>query len=733
VTLVGSGGVGKTRLAIEQAAAMASQFPDGVDLVDLGGVQDLASLWAAVARAVGVENRVGADLPEQLLGVIRPQHRLLVLDNCEHLLEASAITATRLLSSCPELWILATSRESLGVPGETTWRVPSLTFPWPEHLPSVDELGRFGAIALFVERASSARPGLTIGTADIAALAAICFRLDGIPLALELAAARVSALSIAEIADRLDDEFTLLSRTAGAPARQQTLRASVDWSYQLLSQAEQALFRRLAVFAGSWSLRAAEAVSTGLPIEPGQEVRLLAALVDKSLVQAEHSAAGTRYWLLGAIRVFAHDHLLASGELDDVRARHGTYFADLGEQVAVRLHGPDQRSWARCIDHDQANFRAARAWCAADPARAALGLKMAAGLGEYLLIRGLLEEGASWLREVLRGPPGPAGTRATALMWLAVITSLRGGFKCSGGLSMAAITLCEQAGDTQGQARALAILGFWRANQGDHEGAAAVLGCALRLAGRSQDRYYSAFVLLMAGMTAFLTSDTPRARKYAVRSLELFTEIGDDRGAGYARCVLADCLISEGGSTDALATLRTCISTFEAFTDRWGLLISTSSAARAYAALADWRQAAFVLGIADSLSERIGGHLFPGAQAAVDAVATMTAAELGTATASQREVGRTVGRGDRIAVAFGVVPEQLPQQPQGKLPLTPRENEITLLLARGLTNRQIAERLVIAQRTVDTHVGHILAKLSCSNRSQVAAMVGAAPTAGALT
>ena len=215
----------------------------------------------------------------------------------------------------------------------------------------------------------------------------------------------------------------------------------MDWSHQLLSQPERALFRRLAVFAGGWSLRAAEAVSSGPPVGPGQVVRLLAALVDKSLVQAEDTATGTRYRLLEAIKTFAHEQLVASGELDDTRARHGSYFADLGEHVASRLHGPDQGHWASCLDQDQANLRAARLWCAADPARAALGLKMASGLGEYWFIRGLLEEGADWLHEALERAPGPGQARAAALAWLAVFTSLRSGFQRDGQLFEASIAL----------------------------------------------------------------------------------------------------------------------------------------------------------------------------------------------------------------------------------------------------------------------------------------------------
>ena len=725
VTLVGSGGVGKTRLAIEEAAEAAQRFADGTDLVDLSGVPDPALLWATVARAVGVEERADAELPQRLTRVLRSQSRLLVLDNCEQLLARTAVVAMQLLSGCPGLRILATSRESLGVPGEVIWRVPSLTFPWPGHQPSLDEMEDFGAVALFAERARAARPGLVIGTADIGALCSICFRLDGIPLALELAAARVSALSIREIADRLDDRFMLLSRTVAGPARHKTLRASVDWSHQLLSQAEQALFRRLAVFARGWSLNAAEEVGAGAPVGPGQAVRLLAALVDKSLVQAEESATGTRYRLLETVKAVAHEQLVASGELEDVRARHGTYFADLGEQAAARLHGRDQDLWASRLDQDHANLRAASKWCAADPARAVHGLRMAAGLWEYWLIRGLIEEGAAWLGDALQRTSGPPGTRAAALTGLALLTSLRGEFQRGGELLAASIALYEQADDLAGQARALAVLGYWRANHGDREGPAQALDRAMLLAGLAKDQYSAAYAQLMAAMTASAMTDRALATAHAAQSVELFTDIGDYRGAGYARCVLADCLSAEGIPAESLAILRTCVGIFEELQDRWGLLISTTSAALTHAALGDWRQTAFALGVADSLSERIGGRPFPAVQAAIDAIASKTAAELGHSAAPRREAGRAVGRGDRIAASIGLAPGPGPSCAQlRELPLTRRETEVTELIAGGLTNRQIAERLFIAQRTVDTHVGHILAKLGCNNRSQAAVLIG---------
>jgi non-specific serine/threonine protein kinase len=725
VTLVGSGGVGKTRLAIEEAAAAASRFSDGVDLVDLSGVPDPSLLWGTVARAVGVEERTDEELARRLTRVLRPQNRLLVLDNCEQLLAGTASLAMQLLSDCPRLWILATSREGLGMPGEVIWRVPSLTFPWLGHQPSLDELEEFGAMALFLDRARAARPGLVIGSDDIAALSSICFRLDGIPLALELAAARVSALSIKEIAEHLDDRFTLLSRTVGAPARHQTLRASVDWSHQLLSEAEQALFRRLAVFARGWSLSAAEAVCAGPPARR-QAARLLAALVDKSLVLAEETPTGTRYRLQEAVKAFAYEQLMTSGELEEVQARHGTYYADLGEQAGERLHGRDQDLWAIRLDQDQPNLRAARQWCAADPARAVHGLRMAAGLWEYWLIRGFIEKGAARLEDALQRVPGPPRARAAALTGLALFTSLRGEFRRGGALFRSSIILYEQVDDLPGQARALAGLGYWRANHADSEGSAEALNRAMLLSGWTQDRYLAAYVRLMAGMAASSVADMALARTYAAGSVALFTEIGDRRGASYARCVLADCLSAEGAPVESLTILRLCIGVFEELPDRWGLLTSTISAALAYAALGDWPRAAFALGVADSLSERIGIRLFPAVQSVIDVITARTLNELGPSAQHRREAGRVVGRGDVIASALGLPPESAPPRTQQEgLPLTRREYEVTELIVGGLTNRQIAERLFIAQRTVDTHVGHILAKLGCSNRSQAAVLVGA--------
>jgi predicted ATPase/DNA-binding CsgD family transcriptional regulator len=724
VTLVGAGGVGKARTAIEVAAGVRAIFGDGVNLVDLSAVPDPALLPGAVARALGVEDRAGSDLEQRLVRVLRPQRRLVVLDNCEYLRRACAALAAGLLAACPRVTVLATSRESLAVPGEVTWRVPSLAFPWPEHQPALAELEGFEAAALFLARARAACPGLVIGAGDVAAVTSICFRLDGIPLALELAAALAGALSLDDIAKRLTGRFELLAGSGTGPARHQTLRASVEWSCQLLGQDERALFRRVAIFSGGWSLDAAEAICTGGPVAPQDAARLMAALAGKSLVHVDQSGSATRYRLLETIRAFAHEQLAKSGELEQVRARHGEYFAGLGERSAPMLLGPGQARWARRLDQETENLRAAGQWCSEDPARAGLGLRLASGLWEYWHIRGRLEEGARWLEDALGMATAPAGARAAALNGLGVIVSLRGEHERGCELFTQSIECYQQIGDVRGQARAWTHLGNARTIQGDPAGAAEAFDRGLALARRSGDAWYEAFALYLSGWAATVSGDIGWGKSRVAESSGLFARIGDHRGVGYALVILGDCMLRDGQPAGAVPVLREGISIFEALPERWGLLCGASLLAAACAALGDWPQVATLLGVIDTLRERTGSQLLPPMQAAIGALAEAAGNELGHAVASRRQAGRAIGRGDQITAALWPGPDDTAEPAAGPSPpLTTREREVAGLIAQGLTNRQIGGRLFIAERTVDTHVGRILAKLGCSSRAQVAVIV----------
>ena len=727
VTLVGAGGVGKTRLAVEVTVAVSAAFGDGAVVVDLSAAADPGLLPGLVARGLGVEDRAGAGVEERLIRVLAGQHRLLVLDNCEHLRAACAALAAAVLGACPSVVVLATSRESLGMAGEVTWRVPSLTFPWPERPPAVAGMEEFEAVALFVARARAARPGLQIGPGEVAAITSICFHLDGIPLALELAAARVGALGPAEIAERLTGCFELLARSGTGPARHQTLRASVEWSHQLLSGPEQVLFRRLAVFAGTWPLEAAEAVCALPPVAAGQAAGLLAALVDKSLVQADQAPSGSRYRLPEVIRAFARERLAESDELEEMRARHGEYFADLAERAAPELMGAAQGAWAHRLDQDIENLRAARAWCDQDPARAGTGLRLAAGLWEYWHIRAHLAEGTAWLEGALAPASGPERARAAALTGLGVLVSLQGGHERGRELFTRSIECFQAVGDPHGEARAWANLGNASVLCGDPPGATEAFSHGLVLARQLADRWLEAYALFSSAFALAMAGDTAGATAQATESTGLFRSTADQRGYGYAVLVLADCLAREGKAAEAFPLLREALAIFEALQERWGLLWSACLLAGACAALGDWPRAAMLFGVIETVSERTGAQPFPHIQASLDALETQARGELGPALQAARHAGRVLGRGDQLTAALWPQADRDPEPAAGRgLPLTRREREVADLIAQGLTNRQIGARLFIAERTVDTHVGRILAKLGCASRAQAAAIVAAA-------
>jgi predicted ATPase/DNA-binding CsgD family transcriptional regulator len=753
VTLTGAGGVGKTRLAVEVAAGLAADFGDGADLVDLSAVSDPALLPGVVAGGLGVDERAGIGLDERLVRVLREQHRLLVLDNCEHLRGACVGLAAAVLGSCPGVVVLATSRESLGLPGEVTWRVPSLAFPWPEYQPAVTDLENFEAIALFLARARAALPGMHVGPDEAAAITSICFRLDGIPLALELAAARVGALSLGEIAERLSGRFELLARSGAGPARHQTLRASVEWSYQLLSEPEQAVFRRLATFAGGWALTAAEAVCVMPPVAGEQVAGLLAALVDKSLVQAEHTPAGSRYRLLEVIRAFASERLAESGEAAATRDRHAIHYTELAEQASPMLLGPDQAHWAHRLDQEAENLRAARRWCAEDTVRACTGLRLAAALSEYWHIRGRLAEGAGWLEEALaRAGEPPGRVRAAALSGLGVLVSLQGDHEQGRELFTRSKDVFHEAGDAHGEARAWDHLGNARALCGDPASSAEAFERGLALARQLQHTWLEAYALFCSGFIMCMHGDLTEARSRLADAASMFGMAGDRRGYAYSRLGVGECLVLEGQAAEALPLLREAVAIFEALLERWGLLWGTGLLAEVCAALGDWPRAVMLHGVVETVSERTGGQVFPHIQAGLDALEARAREELGAALEATRQAGRVTGRGDQVTAALWPVTDTGWDQGAGsslaaasdrsadadsaagrELPLTRREREVAELIASGLTNRQIGARLFIAERTVDTHVGRILDKLGCVSRAQVAALVTAAAAATTAT
>jgi predicted ATPase/DNA-binding CsgD family transcriptional regulator len=741
VTLTGAGGVGKTRLAVEVAAVACaddgSGFGDGAGFADLSAVLDPALLPGAVARSVGIEERAGADLPERLVRVLRGQRRLLVIDNCEHLRAACADLVTSVLSHCPGVTVLATSRASLGVPGEVTWRVPSLSFPWPENPPAAEQLEGFEAVALFLARARAARPGLAVGPDDTLAVTSICYRLDGIPLALELAAARAGAMSLAEIAARLTGCMELLAAPGAGPARHQTLRASVEWSHQLLSRPERAVFRRLAVFAGGCTLEAAEAVcaqpDSQVPVGQPEVAGLLASLVDRSLVQADHTPAGSRYRLFEVIRAFAAEQLDAAGELEAARERHASYYTEFTEVAKEQVFGPRLAEWARRLDPETGNLRAARAWCRQDPARSAVGLRLAAAAFGYWQIYGRLSEAADWLQTELAAVGGPEEARGLALTGLGLLYCLFGDPGRGRDTFRAGIECLQRTTDRHDEGRTWSRLGQALAMCGDTDGALAACDRAIALGRETGDSWVEAAALWGRGFALALAREPGRARPAAEAAVEMFGLTADPRLRAYAQLTVGDCLTQEGRAGEAVAVLREAIEVLESFPDRWAVLRGVCQLAEACAADGDWPRAGMVLGVVETLTERTGGRPHGFSRLDLHAVTARTCAALGAAWEATRSAGRVLGRGDQITAALwpraaGDASGDSGRTGRDGLPLTPREREIAGLIAAGLTNRQIGARLFIAERTVDTHVQRILAKLGCDRRAQVAALVTAVGT-----
>ena len=458
-TLTGPGGSGKSRLALAAASGMVEGFEDGVWWVGLAPVSDPDLVPQTVASTLGVRERPGRSLTEALVAYLESREVLLLLDNCEHLVEACAALADTLLHACPKLKILATSREALAVAGERSWQVPPLSSPDSRVL-AAGELGRFESVRLFVERARYRRPEFKLNAETAPSVTEVCRGLDGIPLAIELAAARVGALSVAQISDRLGHSLKLLSESnRTSPERQRTLRAALDWSYELLDEAERKLFGRLSVFAGGFTLEAAEAVGAGDEAESDEVLDLLEHVIDKSLVVAEAGEEDAlRYRLLETVRQYGMEKLAEFGEAGRVRRRHAEYYLALAEEAEPELSGSRQGIWLEQLEAEHDNFRAVLGW-ALESGEADLGLRLAGALGEFWHTHGPLSEGRRWLEMCLSEEDGASSpyARAKALNEAGWITVFQGDEGTA--LLEVSLALFKELGDKAGIASALANLG----------------------------------------------------------------------------------------------------------------------------------------------------------------------------------------------------------------------------------------------------------------------------------
>lgn len=531
--LTGSGGCGKTRLALQVGADLVEGFTDGVWLVELAPVSDPVLVPQTVASTLRIREEPGRPLLATLTDHLGPKQMLLLLDNCEHVVEACAHLAETLLLGCPRLRILATSRESLAIAGEMTWRVPSLSVPDPARLPSLDRLSQYEAVRLFIERATAARPDFTVTERSAPALAQICHQLDGIPLAIELAAARVKVLPVSQIAERLDDLFRLLTgggRTA--LPHHQTLEAAMDWSYDLLSEPERVLLGRLSVFAGGWTLEAAEAVCAHDGVASSTFLDLLTQLVDKSLVMArvhDESAVEGRYWLQEPVRQYATRKLQVSGTEAAVHRYHWEYFVDIVEHSSLR--GADQAQWTERFIIERANLRAAleRSKTSKDGADATL--RLAASLWWFWFTQGALTEGRAWLEGALALPGATnAAARAAALYGAGAIAWTQGDLRRAAELAGVALDLCRELDDRLGVIYSLTILGAVRMFQGEYARTTVMAEEALALSRQLRYEWETATVLGLLAWTARYQGEFARAEGLCIESLSIFQSLGDTWG-----------------------------------------------------------------------------------------------------------------------------------------------------------------------------------------------------------
>ncbi len=722
LTLTGSGGCGKTRLALQVAAPLVESYAEGVWLVELASLSDSTLVPKAVASALGIPEQPGLPLTETLRRYFQTKSLLLVLDNCEHLLSACAQLTDALLRACPNLSVLATSREGLGIAGELTYRVPGLSLPDPLRLPGLERLRQFEAVRLFVERASFSQPGFVMTESNAPAVAQVCSRLDGIPLAIELAAARVKGLSVEQIASRLDDRFRLLtdgSRTA--LPRQQTLRATMDWSHGLLTEPEQVLLRRISVFAGGFTLEAAEDVCGGGAVAASEVLDLLLHLVDRSMVAARDRENQSWYRLLETVRQYSWQKLVEAGEADEMRRRHLTWYLELAEQADPKLRGSEQQVWLDRLEAEHDNLRAALEWSNTDPGHAEKGLRLATTLFWFWYFHGHWSEGRRWLDAAV-SPEGeaPSHVSAKTLRYAAMLAFHQGDNGRATALAQHGLTSSRKSGDAESTVYCRTVLGLAASDRGDYGQASTLLEENVDLCRKLNDEWLLGWALCNLQFVARNQGDYERAAALSSEGLALFRKTGDKHSTAWALRTLGIVALRLDDHKRAATFCRESLTLTREIGDIWLVEQGLMGLAGAAALKRQYEHAARLFAAAEAHRTSLGRHRSVSDQADFDKRVASTRAGLGEAAfAAAWTQGTTMPLEEAIEGALAPI-ESLPAGKHVSL-ITPREREVVALVAQGLTNREIASRLVISERTADTHVQHILNKLGVDSRVQVAA------------
>ena len=734
LTLTGAGGSGKTRLAQEVARDLTHAYPDGVWLVELAPVAEGSLVTGTVAKTFEVREEPGRPPDATLADALRDKNLLLILDNCEHLVEDVARLAESLLGSCQGLRILATSREILGAAGEVSWQVPPLSGPDVAHRETAEELEGYESVRLFVQRARYRNPTFVLTRQNAEAVAKICEKLEGLPLAIELAAARVG-FSVHEIAKRLDDSLVLLTTgNRTATPRQRTLRGALDWSHDLLSEPERLLFRRLSTFVGGWTLKAAEVVGSGEGIEEEGRVSnppvldLLSQLVDKSLVLADSTEDGTvRYRLLEPVRQYARERLKESGETGIVQSRHARWCLELVEEVRGGLQGPEQTSWVGLMQKEHANAQGALSWSLeAEPETA---LRLAASLGYFWYRYGRIIEGRHWLEAVLAQTGGvESATRAKTLRLAGVLSEESGLYEQAEKLHEQGLALYRRLENMEGVAASLTSLGALAYAVGDLERAVLLTQESLVLKRELGDERALMSSRNNLGEMMQKAGELAKARALFEENLESDEILGDEWGTSVSRLNLGTLAIEQGDLARSETLLMEALRAFVRLGDEDATTECLDSLAGAAGARGEWARAATLLGAAEATREELGTPIRPVDRERYERFVTTSQRVPGErAWASAWSAGRDMSL--QQATEYALSPESTaPSTPdlttsERSSSLTPRELEVAHLVAQGLTNRRISEELSISERTAATHMGRILKKLGFGSRSQLAAWI----------
>ncbi len=713
ITLSGVGGVGKTRLAQQAAAELAAGFPDGVWLVELAALADPALLPHTIVDSLGISQRSARNPMTTLIEFLRRRRVLLILDNCEHLLDRTAGVVDELLRAADRLHVVTTSRQRLGVTGEILLRIDPLEIPV--------------AARLFAERAATVVPGFVVDASNVDAVTRVCQRLEGIPLALELAAVRLRVLTVTDLAARLEDRFALLvegGRTA--PARHRTLRATVDWSHDLCTPAEQLLWARLAIFTGSFDLAAAEVVCSDAELPREAILDTLAGLIDKSIVNAEQGATRARFRLLETVREYGLARLTELGAEQLLRERHRDCYLQLIGAACAEWFGPEQRTWCDRLRMEQPNLRAAFDFSLAAKDEAEAGLLLV-GRPWFLWVCLYLAEGRHWLDRAVDSTTGSSVARLRALATAGYIASLQGDRAAADELLTASDAGQAMSPDPETACYTHHVRGVYALFFGDAEQCGRALTEAL-------DEYSQVpapedlrmVARIQLGLSRIFLGEVAEASALFEECRARCEAAGEEWLLSYALYGLGLARFAESDLSAAAEYVHQSLQIKRVFGDSLGLAMALDLAAWIRAEQGANAPAATLLGAAAHLWQTFGAELFGSSHwlAYRHRCETRTRAALGSAYETAFELGAGLSIDDAVAYVLGMDTDRHAGATTPATGLTRREWEVALLIAKGLANRTIAGELRVSQRTAETHVQHILTKLGFSSRAQIANWVG---------